>query len=147
MRTYKKRLINSIQRWLKKAKYHGWWWDWHLVKLKLYIWWLERKSRKLKRKYCSNNYHRLRSSYISHKKGKKRAQNVYFLECEICKYKFFVSDNDKKKYIKLESGHESIMQSMIENLVKEGIKDDRVRLNEKSKGLRKPKSDGKRKME
>lgn len=129
----KKRIINSLQRILRRNKFNGFGWDWYSFKLNVGLWWLELKTKRLRYKYCSKGYHKLVFGEISYKKDKHQLQKITFLECSICKYKLFTSKKDREKYKKINRGHNDMMQEVIEKMCKRGVEHDRIQSNEKIK--------------
>lgn len=71
------------------------------------------------KKYCKNDYHKINSSHRSSTNSKGITKEVHYMECSICKTKWFVSKEDKKIYIELEESWNDIMSSHFKSIIDE----------------------------
>lgn len=74
------------------------------------------------KKYCKKGYHKISSSHRSSTNSNGLTKEVHYMECSVCKTKWFVSKKDKKTYIELEESWNDIMSSHFKSIIND-IKD------------------------
>jgi len=73
-------------------------WMW---RLELYCWWVERRWKHKRRKYCRKGFHKLTTCSTTWKEH-ERAITVRYLKCAYCNFYFFANKSQKDMFLKKE---------------------------------------------
>lgn len=86
--------------------------------------------------YCKRGYHKITDNYISTENSKGEKKEVHYIECKICKTKYFVSVEDKNKYIQINESWNDIMTYHLKQIIEDGKKNKTNRLHSEDKELK-----------
>lgn len=89
-------------------------WKWLMLRLR---WW-EHQRKMMMKKYCINDYHKLRRMYIARIAPKEDEKKVEYLECINCDYVFFATRKCKQIYMDLKGNNRKRQKEAFKQLVK-----------------------------
>lgn len=75
-----------------------------LWRIKLHCWWIETrheaKNKRMRKKYCHKGFHKIKTGYL-HVSNNKNKTHVAYIFCPYCNYRFFVTEDEKEKYVEM----------------------------------------------
>lgn len=76
-------------------------WNWQLffLRMRMWTWKNDKRMNHLRNQYCRLGCHKLRNNMVSYSVSGQRTKNFRYLECVLCKYKFFTTKKQKDDYL------------------------------------------------
>lgn len=93
-----------------------------LFTLKLWCNWISLKTKIKEMIYCNRGWHRFSSNTWKSINHKKEELLVSYIHCKICNSLFFVSDKDKRIFLRLREQADDNWKKMFKSYIKKKVK-------------------------